>query len=146
VNEVVSKTLFDREVANLQRLAALRDWTIHRAEFPIIDVGFADESRLPLRIRMVAAAWNDLPPSVELLAPDGAFLPCGTSKLLPGGVLNPGPHRFTGRPFVCMVGTKEYHTHENHVGDSWDNYRRRDGMSLLYILSQIWEAWLRTKK
>lgn len=146
MNELVSKALFDREVANLLRLAALRGWTVHRAEFPVFDVQFEGEGKHPLRIRMIATDWNDLPPSVELLAPDGTFLPSGQSTLLPGGVLNHNCHRNTNRPFVCTAGTREYHTHESHLNDHWENYRQREGMSLLFILSQIWSAWLRTRR
>jgi|ERR1700681_1633008 len=34
-------------------------------------------------------------------------------------------HPVTGRPFVCLQGIAEYHTHPSHVADSWDRYRKR---------------------
>jgi hypothetical protein len=144
MNGLVSRGLFDKEVANLSRLAGLRGWRIHSTDFPILDIQFERVGKPTLRLRMIATDWNDMPPSFELLTPDGSYLPPVVSKLLPGGVLNNTPHRNTKRPFICMIGSKEYHTHENHLNDPWDNYRNKDGISLVYILSQIWNAWLLT--
>lgn len=141
MNELASKALFAAEVANLPRLATIRGWTVHQAEFPVFDIGFSDEGRRPVRLRVLAHDWNEQPPSVELLTPDGTRLKTGEAPVHP--VFHQGPHPSTGHPFVCMAGTKEYHTHPSHLNDSWENYRRRENCGLLSLLTQLWSAWLR---
>lgn len=140
MNELLSKALFTAEVANLPRLAAMRGWTVHRAEYPVFDLGFTAEKRKPLRIRLLAAEWNEQPPSVELLSADGTRLRQGEAPAQ--AIFHQGPHPTTGHPFVCMAGTKEYHTHPNHLTDLWDNYRRRANCGLLSLATQIWSGWL----
>jgi hypothetical protein len=50
-----------------------------------------------------------------------------THESLPMDQWTPGvPHSLhpvTGRPFVCLQGIAEYHSHPSHVADSWDRYR-----------------------
>ena len=142
MNEAASKALFDRDVAGLSdRLLASRNWKLYGKEFPVLDVGFRAENRPELRLRLIARNWNDQPPSAELLNSDGEFL-----KQLPqyqNGVFNNGNHPATGRPFICMAGMLEYHTHSSHVGDSWENYKKRDAYTLGGIATQIWKGWLK---
>jgi hypothetical protein len=140
MNEAASKALFSAEVPNLPRLAAMRGWTVYQAEFPIFEIEFSAQGRRPLRVRVIAMEWNEQPPSVELLAPDGTRLRPGEAPTQ--AVFHQGPHPNTGYPFVCMVGTKEYHTHPSHVNDYWENYRRRENCGLLSLITQLWSAWL----
>lgn len=144
MNTLASQALFDREIAILPRLAHLRGWTTHKIEYPVIDVTLADKGRSPLRVRLVAKEWDEVPPSVELLAPNGEFL---SSNQIPAqGIFNRSRHRYTGRPFVCMVGTLEYHTHESHINDHWENYRRQANRGLADLLGQVWNGWLHTRE
>jgi hypothetical protein len=50
-----------------------------------------------------------------------------TSEELPMEAWTPGvPHSIhpvTGKPFVCLQGIAEYHSHPSHLTDSWDRYR-----------------------
>jgi len=46
----------------------------------------------------------------------------------------------THLPFVCMIGTNEYHTHSSHVSDAWSQYR--DSRTLGSIVYQIQQGWL----
>jgi hypothetical protein len=143
MNEVASKALFDLEAIGLsERLLAVRSWKMYNKEFPVLDVGFGSDSRAEFRVRLIAANWNDEPPIVELLTSTGEFL----TKLPrhPGSVFNDSRHPATGRPFVCMAGAREYHTHPSHLYDSWDNYRRQDRYKLGGILTQLWNAWLKS--
>jgi len=143
VNEAAARVLFERDVHGLsERLLTSRNWNLYSSEFPVLDVGFRGESRAELRLRLVATNWNDEPPSVALLNSAGEFL-----SQLPrhaGNVFNNGAHPATGRPFVCMAGAREYHTHSSHLGDVWENYRKRDGYTLGGILTQLWHAWLKS--
>ena len=144
MNELASKALFDADVASLPRLAALRGWTIHEIAFPVIDASFNEAGRRTLRVRLVASDWNENPPSVELRAADGTFLKHGEAPAQ--SIFHQGPHPAIGRPFVCMVGTLEYHTHPNHTTDHWEYYKQGEHATLTSLLTQIWSAWLHATK
>ncbi len=136
MHEVLARANFEADVANLSDAMAVSYGLIVNARsFPVLDVT-VNHTR-PLRLRMVADNWDDLPPSIELLNPDGSPL----SKPIPGGIFHPGPHPNTGRPFICMRGTREFHTHSGHLNESWSQYRGMDGMELIGILLQITDAW-----
>lgn len=141
MNEALSKDLFDKDLSGVSsRLLLLRNWKIYTQQFPILDVGFRAEKRPELRIRIIATNWNDEPASVELCDGDGSFL----SKVpqIPGSSLfNNGPHPATGRPFICMIGTREYHTHPSHINDDWENFKTKS--TLAGLLTQLWNAWLK---
>jgi hypothetical protein len=141
MHEAVSRHLFAEGVKGLgPELCAARGWALHVAEFPILELGFSATGRQSIRMRATCNDWNGLPPSVEWLDNEGKALtaiPQGS-----GGQLNNSAHPVTGRPFVCMAGVREYHTHSSHVGDSWENYRERSGYDLGGVLTQLWRVWL----
>jgi len=143
MNEAVSRALFDRDASGLsQRLLTSRNWILYGREFPVLDVGFRGEGRRELRVRLVARSWNAEPASAELLNGAGEFL--AEAPRHPGGVFNNSAHPATGRPFVCMAGAREYHTHPSHVNDPWENYKNRSAYTLGGILTQLWKAWLKS--
>lgn len=142
MNEAASKALFERDVAGFnERLLTSRDWKLYSKQFPVLDVGFCAKNRTEFRLRLVARNWNDQPPSAELLNANGEFL--RQPPQYPSGIFHIGGHHLTGRPFICMAGVFEYHTHPSHVGDSWDNYKGRDAYRLGEIATQIWKGWLK---
>jgi Predicted metal binding domain len=147
MHEAVSRALFEEQVIGLTpRLARLRDWIIHKVEYPLIDCEFCSAARSPLRLRLLCDDWNSTPPSIELLSSGGEFL---TSAQIPNGstgIFHRGPHPSTGRPFVCMQGSREYHTHPNHVSDRWDGLRWKDMFRLSEIVTQIWHGWQKDAK
>lgn len=142
MHELISRTLFDQQVVGLsERLAQTRNWVFHHLVYPVIDCEFRHTGRTPLRLRFQCTDWNALPPAIELLSADGAAsfnLPPN-----PTGVFHSSAHPSTGRPFICMRGSREYHTHPSHTSDSWDNLKGSDAYSLGGILTQIWHAWLK---
>jgi len=142
MNPLGAKALFDAAVANLDdRVLASRGWVIHGRTFPYLDVAFRNPERSELRVRLGCDDWNDTPPSVALLGPDGSIL-TALPAMRPGStIFNVGPHGRTGRPFVCMVGAREYHEHEGHLGDLWSNYKARDGYTLGNIVERLWRGW-----
>jgi len=143
MNEAISKALFERDVRGLSdRLLASRNWKLYSKEFPVLDVGFRADGRPELRLRLLAKNWNEEPASVELLNSAGEFL--AQAPRHPGGVFNNSAHPATGRPFVCMAGAREYHIHSSHVNDSWDNYRSKPAYTVGGILTQLWNAWLKS--
>ena len=139
MNETASKALFDAEVEAIpQELLDLRGWTINLKEYPTLDVSFVQGSRTG-RVKMICDNWNELPPSIVFLDSEGREL--STMGRDPAGVINVGPHPITGRPFICSVGSREYHTHTSHTADLWENYKNRSGFDLGGILTKAWKAW-----
>lgn len=136
MHEALARANFERDVAVLSgRVAEIGRLTVHERVFPLLDATIVHTK--PLRLRMQADNWDELPPSITLLNPDGTPI----SLKMPGGVFHPGGHPGPNRPFICMRGSREYHTHPNHHNDGWANYRGQDGMSLVGILMQLSFAW-----
>lgn len=142
MNPHLSRAVFDEQVAVLtDEYAAGRGWVVHSRHHPVVDVSFTSPDRTTLRLRLDCSSYDGMPPSVSLLAADGAPL----TKLVGANdsVFNPGPHPATGRPFICMRGTYEYHVHPSHVTDPWENLRRSPAYSLIGLLYQLHLAWLK---
>lgn len=143
VHRAAAVALFDDQTESLKGdLLEVRRWTVFSRTFPVLEIGFDGTSRTPLRVRMQCDDFNELPPSISLLSADGQFLaalPTG-----PTGIFNQGPHPATHRPFVCMAGSREYHTHSSHTADVWDNYKARTGYDLGGIMTRIWSGWLKS--
>lgn len=139
VHEALAKANFERDVAALSDVAAVRlNLTVHAKGFPVLDATV--NHKRPIRFRMTAPNWNEQPPSIEILKPDGE----PWTEPLPGGVFNSSLHDVTRRPFICMRGALEYHTHSSHLNEKWETYRGQSGMELVGILMQLAEAWRRT--
>ena len=143
MNRAASNALFEDQTSQLSNLIELRNWMVVERAYPFLDVRFDGPKRTAIRVRMACDDWNELPPSVTLLAPDGTALTAAPTG--PTGIFHQGPHPATGRPFVCMAGTREYHTHSSHTGDLWDNYKNLGGYDLGGILTRIWNGWLKSQ-
>lgn len=143
MNELASRALFSAETDQILRFATMRGWTVFTLEYPTIDIGFRGEGHPVLRLRLTTDNWNDQPPAIALLDLAGNILGPNTTPRHPGGVFNQSAHRYTGHPFVCMAGSREYHTHESHVMDSWENYKNSGRHNLAGLLTQLWNAWLK---
>lgn len=142
MHPAASKLLFDDQATYLSEpLAGRRGWIFHRINFPLIDCAFQAIGRTTLRLRLSCDDWNDLPPAISLHAEDGTLL--ADLPHNPTGVFNAGPHPETNRPFVCMRGAREYHTHPSHVSDSWESVKNNSRYTLGGILTQLWNAWLK---
>ncbi|TLM62279.1 MAG: hypothetical protein FDZ69_13185 [Deltaproteobacteria bacterium] len=140
MHELVSRALFTEQTKGIERVARLRGWTIYCIEYPAIDVGFIGESK-DIRVRMLCCDWDEMPPSIELLSLAGERL--STIRTGPDSVFNNSAHPVTGYPFICMIGTREYHIHPSHTSDHWDNHKNKPGNDLGGILTQVWNAWLK---
>ena len=140
MHPAASKALFEEHTCNLSsELAKRRGWVIHSIAFPIIDCAFTTPGRTTLRLKLLCGDWNDQPPSISLHAADGT--PLTELPPNPTGVFNSSPHPATGRPFVCMRGAREYHTHSSHVKDLWENLKNNSSYTLGGIITQLWSAW-----
>lgn len=49
-----------------------------------------------------------------------------------------GAHPATGRPFLCLPGIREYHSHPQHTGDDWLAHRAAGEGSLSTVCERIW--------
>src|SRR5690242_13057081 len=108
MNRAAAQALFDEDTKNLtEELLSLRKWRVFSRTFPVLDVGFEADGRTPFRVQMNAEDWNELPPVVTLLSSEGSALTSAPTG--PTNIFHQGPHPSTGRPFVCMAGTREYH-------------------------------------
>lgn len=140
MHPAASKALFDEDVKHLTpALFERRRWTLHALAYPIISLSFTEQGRTPLRLTLQCDDWNDLPPRIRLEAPDGN--PLHTLPPNPTGIFHPGPHNVTNLPFICMRGSREYHTHPSHVSDLWEPLRGQSKYTLGGIITQIWNGW-----
>lgn len=139
MHPAASKAKFDAEVALLTAdYLRVKQWTLWSAAYPVLDLTI--EAKRPLRLRVDCDNWNEVPPSVALLSRAGAFLTEAEVQPLAGSIFNQSAHEQTGRPFICMRGVREYHTHSSHRNEVWDSYRGEDGMNILGIITQISRA------
>jgi hypothetical protein len=141
MHEALAESAFARDLTHIGAIAPLRGWVVVASSYPQLDVSFSASGRTTLRLQVNCTGWPAEPPSFLLCNQDGT--PLTTVPAAPGGQFHQGPHHLTGRPYVGMRGSREYHTHPSHVGDHWDNYRGRSEFTLGGILTQVWNAWLK---
>lgn len=143
MNIILSKELFKEQTRHFSpKLLDLRSWILNELQYPIIDITFLNPTRASFRVRIKCENYDELPCSFEFLDSNGEYLikiPRGS------GVINHGNHPTTKKPFVCSPGSLEYHTHPNHVADLWENYRGKSGFDIGGMITQIHNAWLKTK-
>lgn len=125
-------------------LAEMRGWQFLERRYPTLDVAFTTHQGSYLRLRMNCENWNARPPSIELLDQSGQHITSAIASST--NIFNNSPHQSTGRPFVCMPGVFEYHTHSSHLNDHWEPRRNLPGFRLLEIVTQIWNGWSKVNK
>jgi hypothetical protein len=144
MHEVASRALFEQDVALLNdSLLQARGWQIFSRSYPLLDIGFSKSNIVRLRVRLRCDDWNDQPPSIEVCDADGkpvAGVPQNMS-----GIFNTSAHPITGKPFICMRGSREYHTHSSHTSDLWSSIKELDAYRLGGIVTQIWRAWTKVE-
>jgi len=140
VHPKLCQARFEEDLAGLnQELCDMRGWTVFQNEYPILDIGFTSPQGRRLRLHAKCEGWNEQPASFTLQDWDGTVLtavpPSSTN------IFNPSMHRLTGLPFICMAGTREYHTHESHVNEKWELIRAKAEYRLGEVVTQIWNGW-----
>lgn len=129
---------YQRDVSAIDPQAVKRmGWTIVEAAFPVLDVIFSHASAKPIRLRLECGDWDELAPAIEILDADGTQISVMPTD--PRSIFNAGPNPNTGKPFICMRGSRHYH--ELHPEDRWENHRGKPGMDLGGILFQLWRVW-----
>lgn len=86
------------------------------------------------------------PPSLTFLnpvtrLPDDPPFPPLQEVAGQGRNLAPGKHPETGRPFLCLPGVLEYHTHPEHNDGSWLSQYRQEGAGRLATIADfLWRS------
>lgn len=143
MHTLACEALFEAQTNQLTyELLASRGWEIMDKKFPTLVIAFHREGRKSIRLHFKCDNWNAEPPAISLL--DGQGQPLTAVPAGGSGIFNAGPHSKRPGPFICMAGSREYHTHESHINDKWDNYKLRPGYDLGGLLTQIWNGWLST--
>ncbi len=120
-------------------LAEMRGWHFLERSYPTLDLAFTSPQGNYLRLRMNCENWNAQPPSIALLDKSGQHITSAIASST--NIFNRSAHPRTGKPFVCMPGVLEYHTHSSHLNDHWEPRRNRPGYRLLEIVTQVWNGW-----
>jgi hypothetical protein len=127
-----------------------RGWFLTRAEGTDIEIAFVAPNLapgfrvIPVSIRLDYANYDVWAPSLTFIDPltgDPAPVPIQAHKR-EGPVLRdliPANHPQTGRPYLCLPGIREYHSHPQHSGDDWLRYRLQRLGSPAVIAQWIWE-------
>jgi hypothetical protein len=141
VDAEVSRLKFGREVEYIRTHAsdfvAGMNWEVARAEHPVFSVVFAHpKTGRRVEFRFTCDDWDDLPPSLSLFDPDtGDEL--GWDRWPQQGWSAGPTHPTTGKPFLCLPGIREYHTHTSHLNDPWSGYRNRDSYKLRFLVHRV---------
>lgn len=136
------------KITGNQSLLADRGWLVLTAAYPILRLAVRHRRTGKLRVfEFSFDDWNDQPPALRLLdagtleeLPGCHWPRDGSSRWHANGWTSAaGVH--TNRPFMCMVGIREYHTHQSHASDSWAKYRDLPDCSLEDLVAQVAEAF-----
>lgn len=166
VDPEISRSKFDRQIEDFRALRTTyeaRGWFLGEAEFPTVFVLMAVPQLRPAAILTGVlfdyTNYDAEPPSVLLVDPHtrrpflarelptmlNRALPSRTVELegIPGSLeLQPSQplmqaHGPDEVPFLCVAGTREYHDHPGHSGDSWVLHRATGAGALVRILEVI---------
>jgi hypothetical protein len=147
----VSKQSFEEEVGKILGNADLlveRGWLVLVAIYPEFTLAVKHRKTGHIRVfRFNFDDWNDLPPKLSfvdgetLLELPGTMWPTNAFSHWHQSGWQPANGVSTGQPFMCMAGIREYHTHQSHIGDSWENYKKQSGFDLGGIVSRVTEVF-----
>ena len=141
MDRAVSLRKFDAELRLLSIGAAAyvtaKRWRIISTDYPTLAVALRhSRSSREIEFRFTCDNWDEAPPSLTLHAlDDGHELPW--DEWPKGGWHALNKHPTTAKPFLCVPGIREYHTHSSHLGDKWDGYRRRGTYGLCNMIDRV---------
>ncbi|MBS2937075.1 hypothetical protein KDN32_04880 [Nocardioides sp. J2M5] len=162
VPTAVNRAKFDEQIARWRANAdvyARRGWLLLSVGDLCVEVGFLrDVAMGPRTIPVMTACvridyWN-----FDLWAPSLTFIDPITREPLGGPPPVRAPNRMdsgevrdalidqhpeTLRPFLCLPGIREYHSHPQHSGDDWLLHRHLDAGDLVVICERIWQRMSR---
>lgn len=156
VDPEVTKLKLDREIDLWHESAEVyrrRGWILLGRREDEVDIAFLARLRLGIQqvpivvacVRFDFTNYDLWPPALDFIDPDtGEY----TAPLVPAVIetehgprnLLIGNHPETGRPFLCVPGVRQYHTHPQHSGDSWLLHRAGREGALGTLCDRIWQA------
>ena len=141
----VSRLKFAREVDALRAQAtdfvANRGWEIVSSDYPVFDVVLTHPtSKRRVGFRFLCDDWDERPPSLSLFDPE-TLAELSWERWPQGGWSALNPHPTTGKPFLCLPGIREYHTHSSHLQEPWAGLRSRETYKLRYIVHRVHERF-----
>lgn len=92
----------------------------------LMNMGAIDLSRCSERelvLELGCDRYDGLPPTAQLLAPDGTQLPAEQWPTDPAGTGIVDGHPDYSRKFFCRRGLREFHSHPQHEDEPWDTFR-----------------------
>jgi hypothetical protein len=159
VDPEVTRRKVDREIELWGENAASyrrRGWLLLGRDGNLVDVSFIAQLPLAGRTIPILAAsvridytnFDLWPPSVQFIDPaSGDFAPPVKDATVPTAEgprnLIVNAHPDNGRPFFCVVGTREYHFHDQHSGDDWLLHRANGAGGLAIICDRVWNSMVR---
>lgn len=141
MDKAVSLRKFEAEIRSLQIEAAAfvcaKSWRIASAIYPVLAVVLRHRRcGREIEFRFACNDWDELPPSLSLHDPDDGR-EFSWSDWPKGGWTVHASHPSTGKPFLCLPGIREYHTHPSHLCDKWEGYRLRRTHRLRDIVNRV---------
>lgn len=137
----VSRRKFARECDYL--LTQARDfvvasgWEALQIEYPVVSAVFVHpRSGRRVGFRFLCDNWDEMPPALVLFDSE-TNEELSWAKWPKGNWPVGEAHPATSRPFLCLPGIREYHTHSSHLNDTWDNLRGKETYGLRYILYRV---------
>lgn len=147
----VSRQLFEEQVKRITgnpELLLDRGWLVISCAYPLLTVAVCHRQTGKLRVfKFSFDDWNDLPPALSLVDGEtgedlsGRLWPTNGQSHWHASGWTSGGGISTDRPFMCMAGIREYHTHSSHVGDLWESYKNQPGFDLAGIVIQVTEVF-----
>ncbi len=125
LHPTVLADLLDREVRQARDRLGTRAHDLRRVDNTLIMSLVRPDGTWILHLD--GTGYDAEPFDVALVDSEGDVLPL--EQWIPGFAL--GEHPSLGGPWVCVSGTRGYHTHESHYPDRWDALRyslRADGL------------------
>jgi len=127
---------------------ANRGWLVLTSTYPSVRIAVRHSRTGKVRVfDFRFDDWNDQPPALQLVDAEtldslpGSQWPRDNSSRWHASGWTSAGNIVTPKPFMCMAGIREYHSHASHVNDHWANYRDLPDYSLENIVLQVAEAF-----
>lgn len=146
MDRAVSLKKFDAEIGSLattaEAYAAAKGWRVLCTTYPTLSVAIRHpRSCREVEFRFTCDDWDELAPSLALHDPaNGRELHWADWPKEQWSVGD--RHPSTGKPFLCLPGIREYHSHRGHVNDPWERYRALRTYRLLGIIDRVHQRFV----
>lgn len=160
VSAAVTQLKFRRELDHWDANAAAyrrRGWVMVGRSDLSVDVAFTAKVPLVGQIADIVCAtvrvdftnydiWAPSVTFVDLASGDPWVPPMRAIMQTPDGPrdLLVDQHPVTGTPFLCVPGTREYHSHPQHTGDDWLLHRDSGAGRLASLCDLLWRTMAMT--